>query len=244
METLYLDIETIPAQRPDVRQFFAVKIGEETKTKLAEVKAPSNYKDEVKIAEYINKATSDLLNGEEAAIDSKLAETSFDGSFGQILCVCWSWGDSEIVTSACAIDLSLNEERRVIKAFFDDVYSVAGRRFQVVGHNVAAFDLRFMKQRSIVHGLRPPLSLPFDAKPWDEVIFDTMVQWGGLKAGGSMDKLCLALGIPGKGDISGADVWPMAQAGKFQEICAYCRADVERTRSIHKRMTYQVVIAL
>lgn len=239
MDTLYLDIETIPAQRPDVREFFAVKIGAETQTKLAEVKAPSNYKDEVKIAEYINNATKALLNGEEAEIDSKVAETSFDGSFGQILCICWAWGDSEIITSACANDLTLSGERDVLKTFFDDVYTMAGRRYQVVGHNVAAFDLRFMKQRSIVHGLRPPISMPFDAKPWDEVIYDTMVQWGGLKAGGSMDKLCMALGLPGKDGITGADVWPMARAGKFKEIADYCRSDVERTRAIHKRMTYQ-----
>lgn len=243
MDTLYVDIETIPAQREDVRNFFAEKIGKETAEALADVKAPSNYKDETKIAEYIASRTKELLNGEEEAIDSKLKETSFDGSFGQIVCIGWAWNDLEITTQHVE-SLALLEEAIVLNRFFKDVLAVGQRgRIQIVGHNVAAFDLRFIKQRAIVHGIRPPAAIPFDAKPWDETIFDTMLQWGGLKAGGSMDKLCLALGIPGKGGISGADVWPMAQAGKFQEIADYCAGDVERTRSIHRRMTFQPLAA-
>lgn len=240
MDTLYVDIETIPVQREDVRNFFATKIGKETAEALADVKAPSNYKDEAKIAEYIKTRTAELLNGEEAAIDDKVRETSFDGSFGQILCIGWAWGDGD-VTTICAENFSPTAEIIVLRRFFRDVLEVAQRgRVTVVGHNVAAFDLRFIKQRAIIHGIKPPAAIPFDAKPWDETIFDTMLQWGGLKTGGSMDKLCLALGIPGKGDISGADVWPMAQAGKFAEIADYCAGDVERTRQIHKRMTFQL----
>lgn len=54
-----------------------------------------------------------------------------------------------------------------------------------------------------------------------------------------MDRLCRVLGIPGKGDgPSGADVWPMVQAGKLDEVTAYCRADVERTRSLYQRLTF------
>jgi predicted PolB exonuclease-like 3'-5' exonuclease len=66
-----------------------------------------------------------------------------------------------------------------------------------------------------------------------------MVQWDSQqRAGGSMDRLCRLLGIPGKGDISGADVWPMVQSGRIQEVAKYCRDDVERTRAMHKRMTF------
>lgn len=237
MKTLYVDIETIPSQREDVRAYFAAKIGKETAQKLLDVKAPANYKDEVKIAEYCAAVTRSLLDGETSAIDAKVIETSFDGSFGQIVCICWAWDDGG-VSVACTDDMVLSSERKVLGDFFSAI-SLGPTRFLVVGHNVAAFDLRFIKQRAIVHGMPPPLSLPFDAKPWDEVIFDTMLQWGGAKPGGSMDKLCLALGFAGKGDISGADVWPMAQAGRFAEIAEYCCGDVERTRHIHKRMTFQ-----
>ena len=58
------------------------------------------------------------------------------------------------------------------------------------------------------------------------------------RAGGSMDRLCRLLGIPGKGDISGADVWPMVKAGKLAEVAEYCRGDVERTRALYNRMTF------
>lgn len=238
MDSLYVDIETIPAQREDVRAFFAEKIGAETQAKLADVKAPSNYKDPDKIAEYIRNATDALLTGEEAAIDGEVAKTSFDGSFGQIVCICWAWNDGPI-EAAYATDLLIDSERRVLREFFSAVHA-GPTRLRIVGHNVAAFDLSFLRQRAIINGIMPPIAIPFDAKPWDEAIFDTMLKWGGMKPGGSMDKLCLALGIPGKGGISGADVWPMAQAGKFAEIAEYCKGDVERTRAIHKRMTYQV----
>lgn len=237
MNSLYLDIESIPSQRLDVRNFFSEKVCADTKQKLSEVRAPSNYKDEAKIAEYINTATRNLLDGEDAAIDAELSKTGLDGSFGQVICICWAWDDGPI-KSAYAVDLSLTEERRVIGDLFADVLANLGKRYCTVGHNVAAFDLRFLKQRGIVHGLSLPLGLPFEAKPWDETIFDTMLQWSGVGQRISMDKLCLALGIPGKGGISGADVWPMAQAGKFAEIAAYCCGDVERTRAIHKRMTF------
>ena len=55
----------------------------------------------------------------------------------------------------------------------------------------------------------------------------------------SMDRLCKILGIPGKGDgPTGADVWPMVQAGRIDEVGEYCRQDVSRTREIHKRLTF------
>ena len=46
---IYLDIETIPGQQPAVREALAADAAIEK----AAVRAPSNYKDETKIAEYI-----------------------------------------------------------------------------------------------------------------------------------------------------------------------------------------------
>ena len=53
-----------------------------------------------------------------------------------------------------------------------------------------------------------------------------------------MDRLCKILGIPGKGDMDGSRVWPMVQSGKIAAVADYCRGDVDRTRAIHKRMTF------
>ena len=53
-----------------------------------------------------------------------------------------------------------------------------------------------------------------------------------------MDRICRLMGIPGKGDFGGADVWPAVQRGEFETVERYCRDDVQRTRAMHKRMTF------
>jgi predicted PolB exonuclease-like 3'-5' exonuclease len=54
--------------------------------------------------------------------------------------------------------------------------------------------------------------------------------------------LCLALSIPTpKGDLDGSKVWQYVQDGRHEEVAAYCRRDVEATRQVHRRMTFQTV---
>ena len=67
---------------------------------------------------------------------------------------------------------------------------------------------------------------------------DTMHMWAGDRDRISLDKLCKVLGLTGKGITNGADVWPLAQAGRFEEIADYCRHDVEITREAWRRMVF------
>ena len=80
------------------------------------------------------------------------------------------------------------------------------------------------------------MNLPFDAKPWDEKIYDTMLKWDAKKSI-SMDKLARVLGIEGKGDIDGSMVWDMYKRGEYQQIADYCADDVNIVQSIYSRMT-------
>ena len=100
--------------------------------------------------------------------------------------------------------------------------------------------MRFLYLRSVIlnintHGIKIPLNTRHGYKD----CFDTMIAWRGFgaKAGGSMDAVCKALGFDGKGDISGADVWPYIKAGRELEVADYCDDDVKRTREIFKRLT-------
>lgn len=222
MTSLYLDIETIPTQRADQRALVA-----------AGVKPPATLKNALTIAEWEEKrrpeATEDAINA-----------TSFDGGLGQIICIGWAV-DDEPAQSIQAEDLSLAGEMAVLDEWFGRlklIYSTNGQRPVIVGHNVIAFDLSFVWKRAIVHGVRPPMWFPRDPKPWADSVFDTMTQWAGARERISMDRLCLLLDLPGKGDITGADVWPMVQAGRIDDVAAYCRDDVERTRALHRRMTF------
>lgn len=247
---LFIDIETIPAQRPDILAHMEQSMWESVEAEkqalaaaLEGIKAPANYKDEAKIADYIAERRKSLLaefDAKLAAFDVKLAEkiagTGLDGAFGQVFCIGWAWDDGDVRTVLCDA-LDGKTEAIVLSEFFEDM-PTGLRQVRVIGHNVANFDLRFLKQRAMVLGVKPPLSLPFDAKPWDETIFDTMVQFAGVGKTIGLDRLALALGIPGKAGLSGADVWPMVQEGHYEEVADYCVRDVELTRAVFRRMTF------
>jgi hypothetical protein len=106
----------------------------------------------------------------------------------------------------------------------------------VTAHH-APFDIRFIWQRAIILGVRPPHWWPHDAKPWDrEAIDDTMTAWAGQGNRIGLDRLCRALGIPGKDGFDGSMVWDAVQTGRINEVVDYCDGDVERLRAVHRRI--------
>jgi len=230
---IYLDIETIPAQEPATIEMIRADI---EKQKLA-VKAPGNYKDAEKIDAYIQ-AERDKL---DADFDVIYRKTSFDGGLGKICCIGYAINDNEPESIYGLEEYILFEFYDVLRKAYD---SSSQQRPRFIGHNIANFDLRFMYQRSIVCGIKPPPILPFNVKPWDESIFDTMTAWAGHGNRVSLDKLCKIFGIPLKGseigeEMDGSKVWDFYQAGRIKDIAAYCEGDVERTRHVYKRMTFE-----
>lgn len=221
---VFIDIETVPDQSPTARERIARNI-----------RPPATYKKAETIAAW-------EANEKPAAVEEAYLKTSFDGTYGQVVCVSWATDAGD--TSALHVpDLSAESEAAMLEVFWHDIRALhagnSGTRPVIVGHNHVAFDLPFLWKRSVIRGQRPPLWWPKAPKAWSDVVYDTMTQWAGDRERISMDALCAALGIPGKaGGPTGADVWPMSQAGQFAEICDYCRADVERTRSIFRRMNF------
>lgn len=219
---IFLDIETIQTQRQDVKDYIA-----------AGVTHPGN----------ISKAETIAKWNEESrptAVQEAIDKTSFDGSFGQVVCIGVAFGNLDPV-SFCGLD-----EYTILRDFGLYMKDMIAPNYVhqscIVGHNVSAFDLRFLIQRSIVNMYKPHVVLArsANARPWEsDKVFDTMIQFAGVGNRISLDKLCLSLGLPGKGEITGADVWPMVQAGKLKEVAEYCLDDVQKTREVYKRMTFQ-----
>jgi hypothetical protein len=230
MKTLYLDIETIPAQNPAVREDLA-----------AGITPPGSMSKAETIAAWEKEKKPGLV--EEA-----WRRTSFDGALGQVVVIGYAVDDQTPQTLWAPADkvLTLGAEVEILKGFYAALGQMNAKDAVVAtwcGHNVVDFDLRFIFQRSVIHGIRPPFVIPFDARPWGDRVFDTMVQWAGVKNRVSLDKLCKVLGVAGKGseigdDIDGSKVWDFVKAGKIAEVATYCAGDVERVREIHKRMTF------
>ena len=231
---IYLDIETIPAQDTATIEMIRADI---EKQKLA-VKAPGNYKDAEKIDAYIQ-AERDKL---DADFDVIYRKTSFDGGLGKICCIGYAIDDYRPES------ISWDHEDDILLDFYDTLRKIydssSQQRPKFIGHNIANFDLRFMYQRSIITGIKPPPIMPFNVKPWDESIFDTMLAWAGHGNRVSLDKLCKIFDIPMKGseigeEMDGSKVWDFYKDGRIKDIARYCEGDVERTRHVYKRMTFE-----
>lgn len=215
MNIIPIDIETIPGQDTWVKEHVT-----------KELSAPANYKDADKIAAYIAEKQ-----------DEAYRKTSFDGACNHIICISAALNDEEPTTFYAD---NINKEKNVLIGFYSWLQINLGDKFDrvLVGHNINGFDLKVLRHRSIILGIRPPDWLPFDAKPWDKSPYDTMVQWDGKNFVG-LDKLCKALNIPGKDGMDGSMVYDAWLAGEHDKIKEYCADDVRRVRAIYKRMTFQ-----
>ena len=217
---LYLDIETIPSQRADVRAFLARTVRHpKTLSKPESIKAW--YADHI-----------------VQAIDEEVSKTGLDGTFGQVVCIGLQIDDEacEAVFGLDEVDVLTRLNEWLTRIPQSEIFTTV-----VIGHNVSNFDLRFLMQRFIARAIKPHpvLARAATAKPWEvDKVFDTMVQFAGPGNRISLDKLCMALSLEGKGDITGADVWPMVQDGRLEEVAQYCLHDVRLTRDVHRRMTF------
>jgi 3'-5' exonuclease len=205
MSRLFLDIETIPAS-------------EESLASLEKL--------------YAKKSKGAAMPaGRQEDFDEYHRKTSFDGSYGRILCIGYAVDDDEV-------DVLHNEgnEKETLRQFWE----LAKSADLFIGHNVMDFDLRFIYQRSIVNNIVPSVDLNF-ARYRNYPIYDTMKEWAKWSMNSiGLEHLALALGIPTPKDgIDGSQVWDFYQKGKVQEILDYCKRDVETTRAVYKRMIFE-----
>lgn len=215
---LYLDIETLPA-------------GEEYREKLEYLYNKKKKKE----VEDSGKKKSDF--------EQFLAGTSFDGSFGRILCIAYAIDDKP-----AEVLYEDGDEKKVLEKFWELVMSISREPnnwqypdygVQFIGHNVMDFDLRFIYQRSIVQNVKPAYDLSF-ARYKSYPIFDTMKEWSRWSMNNiGLEHIALALDIPTpKEGIDGSQVAEFHEKGKDDDICKYCQRDVEATRKVYKRMIF------
>lgn len=210
--TIFLDIETLPAQSQAAYDQIA-----------ATIKPPASMKKADTIAAW-------EADQKPAAILETLAKTSFDPAQGHICTIAWAGEDGE---PDCAHAETIEQEADVLRAFFGAFHQHS--RVTFVGHYIGGFDLRFILCRAVVLGVPIPQCIPRDPKPWDSKVFDTMTAWAGQRGTISMDNLARALGLEGKGDFDGSQVAQAWADGEHQSIADYCKSDVEKTRAIWRK---------
>ena len=216
MMDLKLDIETIPTGNPDE----------------IEVKPPANYKDPVKIENYI-----------EAHRDEQFRKGALSGLTGQIISIAWQVDDEPIdaVTGNPGI-----HEKLLLESFFGVIAETAKRidpfhhiytRIKWITHH-AEFDLRFLKQRCWVNDVTPTFQIPADSKH-GEWQFDVMKEWAGYRGTVSQDNLYRVLGGPEleNDDINGSMVYDLWLVGEYHKIKAYNKRDVEKLSYNYRRLT-------
>jgi len=167
-------------------------------------------------------------------IEEIYEETSFEGTFGRICCIgIIKEGPQGIVQK----EVFRGSEREILTKFWKAAADVD----QFVGHNIWQFDLPFIYKRSIINEVKPRSDINF-ARYRNIPIYDTQQEWElwGFQKAQKLDTLAKVLGLAtSKDEMDGSMVWKYYQEGRIDEICKYCMKDVELTRQVYYKMTFE-----
>jgi 3'-5' exonuclease len=177
------------------------------------VTVPANYTKSETIEKYKDDKAQDAWE-----------KTALCGWKGHVACI--------VANDKRYVIADVNDEKEFLGYFFSDLTETT-----LVGHNIIGFDIPFLTKRALALGVKPPPEhiWPRSLKPWDNRVFDTMLQLGDGKEFISLDNLARNLGIKGKGNTTGKQVHYMWQQGLHDEIAEYCADDVRIVREIHER---------
>jgi hypothetical protein len=188
---------------------------------LEPVSAPSNYKDEAKIAAYCEQAQREVL-----------AKAALDIDLGRIVAL------GTIVTDTVVIALARDEadERDILQEFWGRVTLSSSYRSTLIGFNCLGYDLPLMLRRSLYLGVKAPRFQM--GKYRHDGIEDLMLSLsfdGAVKYRG-LSFYCRRFGIDIPDETSGKDIAALHAAGDWDGITAHCRADLLKTAALARRI--------
>ncbi|MSQ07204.1 MAG: hypothetical protein EXR54_03790 [Dehalococcoidia bacterium] len=110
-----------------------------------------------------------MAGGEEARPGGgEVPQTSLEGHWGRVFCV----GYVKETPSQLTQGVLSGEEPALLQDFWELSRDVG----QFVGFNIMDFDLKFLMQRSIIHGVKPT-NTPSFARYRSDHIYDVMCEW-------------------------------------------------------------------
>jgi DNA polymerase elongation subunit (family B) len=203
MRNRLCDLETAP--HPDAHRW------------AEPVHAPSNYKDEEKIAAYIKEATIER--------DNRLG---LDPDLNRIVALAYhDVPHAEPVVLLCSNEL---EEREALKQFWG---TYAERPTRIIGYNSEGFDLIVLAMRSLFLDVRHPELIIRPSWKSPHVDIYQVLGFGGARRNVKGQRFyCERLGIPIYDDITGADVARMVAEGQWQKVHDHCLSDLGLLRAL------------
>lgn len=215
-EPLFFDIETLPTTDKKVIERIA-----------ASIKPPGTIKKKESIDAW-------MAENYQQELKKEIHKTGLNGAYGSVACIAWNDGDGTVSTF---------KDMTEIEAINDFYGSIETLEYSIFcGHNIAGFDLKFLKQRSMILGIKPPKNIlkAMNAKPWDDCIKDIMLMWDSDKNKmASLDMMCWWFGVKhGMPDMDGsmvAETWPVDP----QKVIDYCISDVKAEREIYYKMMFE-----
>lgn len=214
---VYFDIEHVKTRRADYRDRVA-----------ATIKPPATMKKAETIAKWEDEEKA-------AAIDAEIEKTVFNGGLCHVVQIQYALDDNDPVV---LIAHTVEEEKQIILAFLDAI-TAQQSSLQFVGHNIANSDIKILRQRCAVLGIFMPSNFlrATKAKPWDDILFDTMIQWAGVGGTVSMDNLCYYLGVQTpKSDIRGDNYGDYWSNQLFDDCRRYGIDEIVALREVYERM--------
>lgn len=185
-----------------------------------------------------NEGVGYAINRRTVAMDIETVSLSADekGALsaigGRIVCICL------LVDDGCAmreIAIASADERHIVCEFWRAIRPTD----ILVGHNILAFDLAFIRQRSWILGIRPTRQI--DTRKYHTTdVADTLELWTnwGNRKGATLDALGIALGFGGKTG-AGSSVARWWADRDLEAVKSYCRDDVRLAYQVYCRLTYQ-----
>jgi len=138
-----------------------------------------------------------------------------------------------------------DSESALISGFFKTIERYTPK---LVSWNGSGFDLPVLHYRSLIHGV--PASRYWDMGENDREfrysnyisryhtrhidLMDLLAKYN-PRANAPLDELAKLCGFPGKLGMDGGQVWPAWQAGRADEVRAYCETDVVNTWLVYCR---------
>lgn len=233
------DIETVPAELPpELESELIPNPAPET------ISPPSNWKDPVKIQEYIDKKSVEQVEKIEKEKQEVRESFSLSPMTGRVACACLFpvYYESGIRVHDGGIRVVDLDEKVLLLKFWSMLAMLREEAYnlKIVSYNGKEFDGHFLRVRSAINGVKMPFRIDqrrFTTDPHFDVR-EVLTNFGANKKG-KLGQWAAAFGL-GKKLTEGSKVKELWDAGKYEELCDYCLQDCIITHQMFKKLEHYV----